>query len=85
MHLVVLTPEEEIFNGEVSKVKVPGENGQFEVLKNHAAIVSSLTAGVISWLTEKGESISLQIEQGFIEVINNEVALLVRGVKKSET
>lgn len=82
MHLVVLTPEEEIFNGEVDRVKVPGEKGQFEVLKGHAAIVSSLGAGFVSWQTDKGEKRSYHIEKGFIEVLNNEVALLVRGLRE---
>lgn len=82
MHLVVLTPEEEIFHGNVSKVKVPGDSGQFEVLKGHAAIVSSLGAGFVTWQTDKGEKHSYHIEQGFIEVLNDEIALLVRGLRK---
>ena len=82
MHLVVLTPEEEIFHGEISRVKVPGEKGQFEVMKGHAPIVSSLGTGFISWQTDKGTQQSFHIEQGFIEVLNDEIALLVRGIRE---
>lgn len=83
MHLLVLTPDQEIFSGEIERVKVPGEKGQFEVLKNHAPIVSSLSAGFVTWLTDKGEKVKYHIDQGFVEVLNNRVSLLVRGARKS--
>jgi len=47
MELVVLTPEKEIFQGSITAVKVPGTSGHFEVLKDHAPIVSSLTTGAV--------------------------------------
>jgi len=42
MNLVVLTPQRQIFEGEIASVKVPGISGQFEILKGHAPIVSAL-------------------------------------------
>ena len=81
MNLVVLTPEKEVFNGAISSVKVPGIGGQFEVLSGHAAIVSALGNGPVRILTDNGEKQVFEIEKGFIEVLNNEVALLVQGVK----
>lgn len=78
MNLIVLTPEKEIYKGSVSSVKVPGTTGQFEVLKGHAPIVSSLTEGEVRVLDEKGEKKTFQISGGFIEVLNDEVALLVQ-------
>jgi F-type H+-transporting ATPase subunit epsilon len=101
MHITVLTPDKELFKGVVTSVKVPGTEGQFQVLKNHAAIVSSLNRGEIQIVTaagehsyydeksstiktaeEPGKTISFSIEGGFIEMLNNEVSLLVRGVKE---
>lgn len=82
MKLVVLTPEKEYFNGEVKSVKVPGTNGGFEILNNHAPIVSSLTAGhigITSTSTQGGES-KLIITGGFIEAVNNEISILASGV-----
>ncbi len=81
MHLIVLTPEQEIFSGDVKRVKVPGVEGQFTVLENHAPIVSSLGVGPIEWETADGKVHQVEIESGFIEVLRNEVALLVRGVR----
>ncbi len=45
MILSVLTPEKQVFEGEVLSVKVPGALGQFQVLKGHAPLVSSLKEG----------------------------------------
>ncbi len=81
MELVVLSPEKEIFAGAVKSVKVPGSGGQFEILKNHAAIVSSLDAGIVRIIKEDGSKMTMTIGGGFVEMLNNEVSLLVSGVK----
>lgn len=81
MHLVVLTPEKEIYKGSVTSVKVPGLKGQFEVLNNHAPIVAALGEGEVRILDTKGEKSTFTIQKGFIEVLKNEVSLLVQGVK----
>lgn len=82
MNLTVLTPGKEVYNGGISSVKVPGTSGEFEVLKGHAAIVSSLKAGKVRIKTTEGEAISFGIENGFIEVLNNEVSLLIQGYQE---
>ncbi len=82
MNLIVLTPEQEYFNGEVTAVTVPGISGQFEVLDNHAPIVSALVKGQVSIRSSEGTK-QFSIEKGFIEVLNNEVALLVQGLSDS--
>ena len=82
MNISVLTPDKEIFQGPCSSVKVPGVGGQFEVLNNHAAVVSALGEGEVRIIKEKGENLTFKIERGFIEVLNNEVSLLVQGVEE---
>lgn len=47
MQLEIITPESLIFQGEASAVQFPGLDGSFQVLNNHAPIISGLTAGVI--------------------------------------
>lgn len=47
MHLSVLTPDVEYFSGQITSIKVPGAAGQFQVLKNHAPIVSALVDGAV--------------------------------------
>ncbi|HMG15204.1 MAG TPA: ATP synthase F1 subunit epsilon [Saprospiraceae bacterium] len=78
----MLTHEEEIFHGPVKSVKVPGVGGQFEVLTNHAALLSALGPGKIRIIKDNDQKETYTIETGFIEVLRNEVALLVRGVKQ---
>lgn len=83
MNLVMLTPEKEIFQGEIKSVKVPGTNGSFEILNNHAPIVAALAKGEVRIIDNGGEKKCYNIQQGFIEVIKNEVSLLVTGVTES--
>ncbi|MBK8621513.1 MAG: ATP synthase F1 subunit epsilon [Saprospiraceae bacterium] len=80
MNLIVLTPEKEIFNGKVTSVQVPGISGKFEILNNHAPIVSALSKGRVRLVLEGGDKKSFEIKKGFIEVLKNEVSLLVQGV-----
>ena len=81
MNITVLSPDKELFSGEITAVKVPGIGGQFEILNNHAAIVSSLGEGNIKITKTGGEKMTFTIEKGFVEVLHNEVSLLVQGVK----
>ncbi|MEO1515953.1 MAG: ATP synthase F1 subunit epsilon [Bacteroidota bacterium] len=80
MNITILTPDKEVFTGQITSVKVPGINGQFEILNNHAPIVSALGEGSVRVMKEGGESLSFSIVSGFIEVLKNEVSLLVQGV-----
>ncbi len=80
MNISILTPDREIFQGVVTSVKVPGTLGSFQVLKNHAPIVSSLSEGEVSIVREGGEKMSFGIKGGFIEVLNNNISLLLNGV-----
>lgn len=82
MNLVILTPDKELFQGKVTSVNVPAIGGRFEVLNNHAPIVAALGKGEVRYQLSKGEKRSLKIEQGFIEVLRNEVSLLVSGVEE---
>jgi F-type H+-transporting ATPase subunit epsilon len=82
MQISVLTPDKEIFEGKITSVKVPGVSGIFEVLNNHAPIVSALGEGEVRLIKENGEKMTFGIEKGFIEVLKNKVALLVQGYKE---
>ena len=79
MQITVLTPDKEVFEGAISSVKVPGIGGQFEILGNHAPLVSALGSGEVRLIKEGGERMTFSIEKGFIEVLRNNVSLLVQG------
>ena len=48
MYLEIVSPEKTLFNGDVNSVSVPGVNGEFEMLNNHAAVVSTLKKGFVN-------------------------------------
>jgi len=77
----ILTPEKTVFEGEVRSIKVPGKMGEFQVLKDHAPLVSTLGRGIITLADNEGTLTLLEIEGGIVEVKKNKIILLVEGVK----
>lgn len=76
MTLKIISSEKVEFSGEVDLVNLPGELGAFTVLKNHAAIISLLTAGVIEYDVQ-GERTSLEVKGGIVDVDNNVVSVCI--------
>lgn len=77
LQLKIVSPERIEFEGQVESVLVPGTLGQFEILTNHAPIISSLDKGKIVYGLSSGEKQSLDIIGGFVEVQKNVVSLCV--------
>ncbi len=75
MHLTIITPDKQVFSGEVEIATFPGSDGSFQVLKDHAPLVSSLGKGEISYRT-KGTTASVQVDGGVVEVLNNNISVL---------
>jgi F-type H+-transporting ATPase subunit epsilon len=89
MYLEIISPEATLFSGEVLSVSVPGLNGYFQMLNNHAPVVSSLKRGIVTIegdleisdeFKNKFEKIAgktiLKIESGTIEMSKNKLILL---------
>ena len=77
MRLEIITPDQVVFDGEISRVQFPGESGAFEVLKDHAALIATLKAVAVKVVNTNGETQEYQINPGFVEVRNNQVTALV--------
>ena len=77
MFLEIITPEEKLFEGEVTSVKLPGKSGEFELLNNHASIVSSLIAGNIRVITPEKNTENFSTNGGVIEMQNNKIIVLL--------
>ena len=75
MKVIILSPEKQLYEAEVDRVVLPGEMGQFEVLENHAPIISTLVKGVVSCFS--AENYSLEVQSGFIECVNNTINICV--------
>lgn len=77
LKLKIVSPERVEFDGEVTSVFVPGTLGNFEILIDHAPIISSLEKGAVEYVTDTGEKKTLIINGGFVEVQRNVVSLCV--------
>ena len=77
LKLKIVSPEKVEFNGEVQSVFVPGTSGNFEILDDHAPIISSLEKGVVDYVKADGEKVSLGISGGFVEVQKNNVSVCI--------
>jgi len=76
LKLKIVSPEKVEFEGEVTSVKVPGVLGNFEILDNHAPIISSLQKGVVEYTTAS-ETVTINVLGGFAEVQKNEVSVCI--------
>ena len=72
LNLKIVSPEKVEFTGEVESVNVPGTQGNFEILSNHAPIISTLQKGIVEYNGQQ-----LAILGGFVEVQKNVVSLCV--------
>lgn len=76
LKLKIVSPERIEYDGEVVSVTVPGTAGSFEILNDHAPIISSLDSGIVEYATAS-EKKQLHIKGGFVEVQKNQVSLCV--------
>ena len=79
MHLEIITPDKTIFDGEVDSATFPGSKGSFQVLKNHAALISSLDKGKVIYKINDSEQ-ELVVNGGIVEVLNNNIILLAEEI-----
>ena len=80
MHLEIITPDKKVFEGEVAIVTFPGSDGSFQVLNNHAPLVSLLKDGVVEYKTSEKVA-QVAITGGVVEVLKNKVIVLADGLR----
>jgi F-type H+-transporting ATPase subunit epsilon len=76
MQLEIISPEQTIYTGEVSLVQLPGIDGSFEILNNHAPLISVLAAGKVKIEDAQKQTQYFDIKGGVIEVLHNKVLVL---------
>lgn len=81
MHLEIITPDKKVFEGEVSIVTFPGADGSFQVMNDHAPIISLLKDGVVEYKSKEAAQ-QIAITGGVVEVLKNKVILLADGIAK---
>lgn len=81
MQLEILTPEKKVFEGEVTIATFPGADGSFQVMDNHAPLISLLKEGPVEYKGKDGAK-TISITGGVVEVLKNKVILLADGLSK---
>ncbi len=82
INLEINTRQKLVYNDDITSVKVPGSKGPFQILYNHAPIISSLEKGVIHIVDHNDNKILFEIDGGFIECLNNKIIILTNDVKQ---
>jgi F-type H+-transporting ATPase subunit epsilon len=79
MLIEIIAPGKKLYSGEVNLVQLPGKKSSFELLRNHAHIVSILKKGTIRLIDKEGKELTFPVEGGVIENKNNNIVILVTG------
>lgn len=77
VYLEIVTPEKQLFAGDIKLIRLPGSKGSFEILNQHAPIISTLEKGQIKVLEENGTEQFFEVNRGVVECVDNNVIVLV--------
>ena len=78
MKVKITKPDSILYDGEAQLVQLPGTGGLFEILNNHAPIISSLTRGTIRLVKDNDEEVTFDIRGGVIKGQQNDLLILVQ-------
>lgn len=77
----LVAPDRMVYQGEAESVRVPGVEGSFTILANHAPMIAAFEVGPIFVTSSDGERIAYATSGGFIEVVDNRVTVLAETVE----
>lgn len=77
IQLEILCVDNIVYKGPVARVQVPGELGSFEILYNHAPLISSLVKGKIRVIDLEKKTTFIEVESGVLEVSDNHIVILM--------
>ncbi len=78
MKVKITKPDSTLYEGEAKLLQLPGTGGLFEILPNHAPIISSLTKGTLRLITDNDETMTFDIRGGVIKGQKNDMLILVQ-------
>ena len=80
MYLEIVTPDKTVFTGEIKLIQLPGSLGSFEVLKNHAPLISTLDNGKLRIVENNGKEQIFNVQGGVVEAMDNNVLVLAEKI-----
>ena len=78
MKVKITKPDSTIFEGEAKLIQLPGTGGLFEILQNHAPIISSLGKGTLRLIADSDETKTFDIRGGVVKGQQNDILILVQ-------
>ena len=82
MLLEIISPEKSIYKGRVKRVRLPGTKGLFEILNNHAPIISTLEKGTVRVIDLNDNKLYFKVRGGIIENKENKIIVLIESAEK---
>ncbi len=76
MKIEIITPDTTIYEGEVTLAQLPGIDGSFEVLNNHAPMIAALKKGKVKVIDAKKNTLFFDVNGGVLEVLKNKLLVL---------
>jgi F-type H+-transporting ATPase subunit epsilon len=83
-HLIIITPERELFSGEVVELNCEGNDGHFGILPNHAPMITTLVPTVINFEDVMGKKYKAVTSDGVFKINNNKATLLCNSAEWPE-
>ena len=80
MNLEIVTPDRKVYEGEINSIALPGIDGSFQILNNHAPIVSALGTGKMTVVDTESQTQEYTISGGVVEMNNNKVIVLAESI-----
>ncbi|MBI35870.1 MAG: ATP synthase F1 subunit epsilon [Flavobacteriales bacterium] len=80
MNLEIVTPDSKVYEGEITSIALPGIDGSFQILNNHAPIVSALGTGKMKIVDKENQTQEYTISGGVVEMNNNKVIVLAESI-----
>jgi len=81
VNLEITTPDARVYSGKIRSIRVPGAKGSFQVLRDHAPIISTLESGTVTVVDFQGKFLFFEITGGVIEVKMNSIILLAESAR----
>ena len=81
----IVSPDGSVFRGPASSVTVPGQDGSFQILTNHAPVIATLDVGRIVLRDDSGEQHTFAISGGVVEVLKNTVIILAETAESASS
>jgi F-type H+-transporting ATPase subunit epsilon len=79
MRVEIVTPENSVYEGDVSLIQLPGVDGLFELLENHAPMIAVLSKGTIKLIEKNNSPVYFSVNGGVVEVLSNKALVLAEG------